>query len=190
MRIRIAFLLELILALAVGMGLARANPRGAEYLAAVSTFGWGYLIGQVSGNIFEGFALVVGLATLIERVRGRSPSIWGPGRWALSVICIYAIFLYISTAAAEFVALFRVRGEVNWLHEFGLSELIASNSMLVRMTVPWFLLALGITYRVVRPARDPSPDAREWAGRVFAALVVVVAFAGLLCGVVGFSGLV
>src|SRR5579864_2621975 len=69
MRIRIAFLLELILALAVGMGLARANPRGAEYLAAVSTFGWGYLIGQVSGNIFEGFALVVGLATLIERVR-------------------------------------------------------------------------------------------------------------------------
>src|SRR5579864_3342245 len=185
MRIRIAFLLELILALAVGMGLARADPKYAELLAGFP-LGLRNWITQVIGNVSAGFALVVGLATFIERARGRSPLTWGPGRSATSILCIYVIYLNLAKAALVFrISLLFVRVHAFWLRGTGLDKLLQGNGLMFQMSVPWFVLGLGITYLVVRPARDPSPDAREWAGRVFSALVVVVPIAGIVCEVIG-----
>jgi hypothetical protein len=40
---------------------------------------------------FVGIGLVGGLATLIERARGKSSPIWGPGRWSWAIVAFYVI---------------------------------------------------------------------------------------------------
>src|SRR5262249_46259973 len=83
---RLHDLLEIGLAVGVGLGLARYRltwPERAETFGAPSRI----------DSFLAGVGLVGGLATFVERVRGRSPVRWGPGRW---VWCLVASSLLLA----------------------------------------------------------------------------------------------
>jgi hypothetical protein len=125
---------------------------------------------------FVGVGLVGGLATLIERARGKSSPIWGPGRWSWALVALYVILkLLASTVYPSAAHIWRWWRNGGSLYE-DLRESILSVFIYRRILLPdfsWFLLALGLTSLAAPARRDLSPDAREWAGRVFAALLIL-----------------
>src|SRR4051812_14397446 len=100
-RIRLAYALEAILALAVGLSLARAVTSSGtfEFLLESKPTGsisWAIYIATyikaIGGAICTGVALTEGVALWIEVARKRSPAIWGLGRWMWSTTSMALIF--------------------------------------------------------------------------------------------------
>src|SRR5207253_1520407 len=110
-----------------------------------------------------------GLGTWAEAVRRRGAISWGPGRWVWSALALYLLLLN-AWDVAPFVARCRSSG-LPFVDAVSF-PLRYSNDKHLLKTIPWFLVALGFTRLVARPAPCSSPDARERAGLAFAALLV------------------
>jgi hypothetical protein len=83
--IRLAYLLELVVAVAVAAALSRdqfAEPRTRAHLAVAPASEWVRLLG---GAILTGLAISGGVGLAFEAARGRRPSTWGLGRWIWSI---------------------------------------------------------------------------------------------------------
>jgi len=169
---RLKYVLGLVGSIALGLGFARYRATGPEY-----TEFFGSLLEQsqdFSDAILAGVALGEGLGVVVERVWGRSPSRWGPGRW---VWCLAASYLVLrgldcvgDTVSFRNSAVY-VQDSLNADLARGLRGKYAE------FLIPqfaWFLLALGLTWLVARRGDAIVNDGRELTGRVFAALTVVL----------------
>ncbi len=191
---RLSYLLELVLAVCVGLGLARYRLTGPELADTLTQLPPIYWYEEGIDSFLAGMALVGGLGTLIERARGKSPAAWGPGRWAWASLAIYLV-IHLLEWTAEITAQYnqaivanpRVGIGQNSLWEKILQEQRGGYSGLLLTSIPWFLLALGLTSLAAPGRRDSSPDAREWAGRLFAASIVAVAIGFTALLLLGFK---
>jgi hypothetical protein len=175
--IRLAYILELVVAVAISAALSRdqlAEPRTRAHLAVAPPSEWVRLAG---GAILTGLAISGGVGLALESARGRRPSSWGLGRWIWSIAGVY-VALNLATALVFAAATqFRqhrtlVRGEVL----LRVTRYYVASSMLTDSAV-WFLTAVCATAMFAGSPRDPEPDAREWLGRVFASVCVATLIA-------------
>lgn len=170
---RLYYALEMVLAVGVGLGLARYRltwPEQAETFGALSRID-SFEIGIDS--ILAGVGLVGGLATLVERVRGRSPVLWGPGRWVWFLVASYLVLTLLNEIAGTIAIRFTPG---IFIQDSMFTDIIRGlrgryGELLLR-PMTWFLLALGLTSLADPTQRTPTPDAREWGGRVFAVVIV------------------
>jgi hypothetical protein len=175
--IRLAYLLELVVAVAVSASLSRdllSEPRTRAILAVAPASEWVRLLG---GAILTGLAISGGVGLAIESVRGRRPSSWGLGRWIWSISGIYvALSLAIGLvfAVATYFRQHRKLVSNEVLHR--VTRFHVSSSLLTDSAV-WFLTALCATAMFAGSPRDPEPDAREWLGRVFASVCIATMIA-------------
>jgi hypothetical protein len=173
-RFRLAYALELVFVVAVGLALFRAQSDShlqSEANGAAQLYRLTSLLKHFGDSFPTGVAIAGLLGLWIEVARKRSPAIWGFGRWTWSVAGLYFLlnsgFMVLVAAASEayqgrpihIVALI-----LTWLPWYGALEW---------GRIAWGLVAIGITRRLARVPPDPAPDAREWAGRIFAVFLVV-----------------
>jgi hypothetical protein len=178
-RFRLAYALELVFVLAIGLALFRLqfdfrtqseDPDDAPRHLQLANYLKGF------GDSFPTGVALAGLLGLgIEVARKRSPAIWGFGRWTWSVAGLYfllnsafSVLVAAASNAYHGVPIHIVPLILRWLPWYG---------ALQWGRIAWGLVAIGITRRLARVPPDPAPDAREWAGRIFAVLIVVWAVA-------------
>ena len=188
---RLAFLLELVLAVGVGLALARANGDDPSLFIPA---GWARTVVHVchtGGHVLAGIGLVVGLGTWIEAARRRGPKPWGPGRWVWSVTAGALLW-----AAAWWVVQYAWAATRPGDRSALIGPLVEALTDLPgdEFFVPatGFLVAVALTHRFAGVARGPAADGREWAGRIYVALlaatVVVSSVAWNLSGRSGMGG--
>ena len=169
---RIVDLLEWVVALAVGLATFRACfalpiwrlqwERAEIGLVRLALFIASTLFGVA---IFEGVVLAVG------RARGRGPRPWGIGRWTWSIAAIYVVLKVASDLANIVLAMARTiktLPDCKALSNYFSYYLASAFSAQFACALAAFL----ITARLTGLTTNPSPDAREWSGRVFAVLVI------------------
>jgi hypothetical protein len=157
----VAYLIEINIALAVGFSLAR-------HFFNLRHDGW-----VVVGAALTGVALVEGPAVWAERWRRSGPPSWGLGRatWSLAGAVSVA---YVGLDGLR--ELFREPSwhqpaQAAWGFLWSLRE--ATDYPVVNL-MPWCLPALYLTYRVSGWPQDATKDAREWGGRLYAIVVVIL----------------
>jgi hypothetical protein len=172
--IRLGYVLELIAAAALCFGFVRWSLSSGGFLsflsdAQVRSSDWVRLVG---GPLLSGLALSGGVGLIVETARGRSPSTWGLGRWIWSISGLYLVLNTAQIAVSAAVA--RLAHGMEWLG-------FARSSLFERIVIheffggfAWAIAAVCTTAMIARSPRDPEPDAREWAGRVFASLAVAL----------------
>jgi hypothetical protein len=170
MKIRSAGLIELVAAFAGALAMRNmGNPvpslAKAGYLEGKRLGDWNFV--YVFGGFFCGLGLMGSLGLYVERVRKRSPPVWGLGRWTWSMMLPILLFPVLRHCVVE--PLF---GE-------GLKGLLATISFVIEEAVRDYprmqlavLFAFVIASRVAGLPCGPALDAREWAGRAYAFLVV------------------
>jgi hypothetical protein len=173
---KVAYTLEVVALLAVGLGSARSfaseitrDPR--------DVFLW---LRMAGGGFLPAAALVGCLGVWAEYARGRSPRPWGLGRWIWAMVGLYLLARAGAACACNFI-----RGSRDgWTAWETLERLpgtaTAGLAYWFLPSAPYLLIALAATHAVVVPGPRPRPDAREWAGRVFGASVVSVGFVWFL----------
>ena len=170
---RLHYALEIVLSIGVGLGLARYRltwPEQEESFGALSRID---LIEIGIDSILAGVGLVGGLATFIERVRGRSPVPLGPGRWVWFLVASYLLLTLLNEIAGTIAIRFAPGIFIqNSVFTDIIRGLRGRYGELLLRPMTWFLLALGLTLLADPRQRTPTPDAREWGGRVFAAVLV------------------
>jgi hypothetical protein len=170
---RLLYAQELVLAVGVGLGLASYRltwPDRAETFGPLSWIDW---FEAGIDSTFAGVGLVSGLATFVERVHGSSRVPWGPGRWAWTVVASYLLLTLLDkvlgTIAIRFTpGIFIQKSIITDI----MSGLRGRYGEFLFPSMTWFLLSLGLTSLAIRAPRNPTCDAREWCGRVFAVLLV------------------
>ena len=183
---RVSFLLELILAIGVGLGIARYRMSSPVMTEAFSNQNWVGWSEQAIDGVLAGMALVLGAGTWVERLRGRSPDVWGPGRWIWASL---AIFLPLKEIGA---IVDTVAARLSSVHSDSLAaEIImifqGEDEGLLILVVPSLLVALGVTWFLAPSRRDSKPDARDWSGRAFAMLIVLSAISFKTLSLLGFT---
>ncbi len=163
-KVTVLYLLELVAALAVGMALARP------------VFQIRQASGEIVGAALTGVALIEGLAVWLEAARRRGPPAWGFGRATWSIAGGASVFYII------FNGLHSALGTPGWSSPLPfLRELIIGTKFYygypVWRLMPWCLPAFYFTLRLAGWPRGSAPDGREWAGRLYAILVVGLYFA-------------
>jgi hypothetical protein len=166
---KLGYLLELILALAVGLALAQGWTE-AEWVARLKTLDlliW--LCSNPAYTLFSGVILVEAVALWIESARGRGPRPWGFGRmtWStLGVVCLGSWSRLIVSALIG-QRLPRWGGSKPFL------TLARDFSTHPAEYLAWVPLAVFLTARLAALPRDPRPDGREWAGRIFGFIIFI-----------------
>jgi hypothetical protein len=186
--VRLAFLMELVVALAVGLGFARdlgGGLRADPFLEpGFVTLGSNFVFA-----VLAGFGLVVGLDTWLEAARRRGPIPWGPGRWVWSVVAAYMV---LKAASCLPVMMASTRAVIlMWPVALPYPRNIRDVESVVLVdfdnTVPWLLGAVAFTRWVARSDRTAATDARERTGRAYAVLLVALAVAVKVLLAVGFD---
>jgi len=168
MRIRLGYAMEFVVVLAVGMGLARfvwvVYGKDAETLLdRLQIFIVPFLVG---------IGLAGGLGTWLEAARRRSPPIWGVGRWAWSVSALCVLLKVLDLSVNLLFSHWRGNDAI---HELGMvGDLMI---LLFARETWWISTAAWLTSLIIRQPRDPSPDAREWAGHFYLAALVAYGIA-------------
>ena len=176
MRVPLSYVLELVLALAVGLALARWSSAGV--------MGWGVrrpamLLSALRYTVepaLSGIALVGCAGVAFELIRKRSPKIWGVGRWIWSLSGFLILIDLTLQLSSETILIWRHRGHPPNAEELA-REVRALLSSHFFSQGSWFLLGVCLTAWMAGQLRDPHPDAREWTGRVFLAVLVSWAIA-------------
>lgn len=171
---RLSYLLELVLALGVGFGLARyriSNPDWADYHPGRSPIDWSE---EAIGCVLAGTAFVSGLGTFLERARGKVPGAWGPGRWSLASLCLYLTLSLLDDVAGTVASHYQGLHQNTTVHDI-LEGFRGRYYEFLPPDVAWFLLALGVVSLAAPSKPRERADAREWTGRMLAALIVVAA---------------
>ena len=166
MRLNLASVLELVAASAVGTALARFMhdlSGGTQYNVFTCL--------KLFAAFLAGIALVMGPRLWLEASRDYEHRVWGVGRWTWSLSAT-AIVLHVAwMAIAAPSTIYRREHRMITQHELG-STFVAS-AVWPMDVFPGLLIAFLITARIARWPRDPAPDFREWAGLVFAGLLVI-----------------
>ena len=194
--IRLGYVLELVATAAFCLGLVRAQILSAAndpVLRSAVGFRMGasFWLRHAGGPLLAGLALAGGIGLAVEAIRGRRPSSWGLGRWIWSI----AGLMLLVCAAAEGLSL-----GAEWLSRMARPRRppgsgVAASWIATRL-LHWpmyrffdqFGLAIAAvcaTSMTARQPRDPEPDARDWAGRLFASLAVALTIAEILLKTVG-----
>jgi hypothetical protein len=178
----LAFLMELIVGTAVGLGIFRERfIHRASGLAAIP--GWVTWLDVLAESLSVGVGDVVGIGTWVEAARRRGPQTWGPGRWTWSAVAAYLV-LRITCLLVVGTGMGHWRTPSQLLRA-SLGFLLDQENFFA--PVPWFLAALAFTRWVARTGGTPAADGRERAGRAYAALLVVVAVVVTVLRSVGFD---
>jgi hypothetical protein len=171
MRVRLGYALELVLVLAMGMALGRwaaHSPVAAGYFRSDVVRQFQFFVEP----ILAGMALAGGLGTWLEAARRRSPPNWGIGRWSWSVAALTVLLYSVAESTVQMAILWKRQGHPDVKGALGQVQGQCILTTFYPQTC-WVLAAAWLTFRISGQARDPNPDAREWAGRVFLALVVM-----------------
>ena len=177
-RVRLADLVEWVVAIAVGLAVMRwiaADPFDLELERISGRYR------DVVFSILAGVAVVEGLVLSWETVRRRGPAMWGPGRWvwaATGLFLLISVSLNLIVMAtrdeSEFVV---VEGQANlpgddseivWVFRSSLSGVINTFCEVF----PAGVMIAGLASAWAGWPRDPHPDPRERAGQFFAAMLV------------------
>jgi hypothetical protein len=170
---RLGLLLELILAIGLGLGLARLrfdNP-GWRQMPHDNWVTWS---GSMSQTVLAWAILVVGLGTLAERWRGKSPVAWGPGRLASVVLASVALLKILDRVLDYLSRRFSV-SPIQPVPEAIREAFTDFYSDHLPFDAALFLLGLGLACWAApaRPSVRAPADGREWAGRIVIALVLI-----------------
>ena len=170
---RLTYLLELVFAVGVGCGFARFELDHFPLDHFQKSFIFSMRVETGISGIFMGMSLVEGLGTLAERARGKSPAVWGSGRWVWASLSIF-LMVETSRSLTELVVMNCREGRPAFEDVADLFQSWRTDSPFATFetTAPYFLLSVGLV-RLAAPRQvRTTPDAREWAGRVYAALFV------------------
>ena len=180
--IRLGYLIELVIALGVGLGVSRnewnffrAQARGGLTPPRVSFF---QELVPLVDPFLAGVAVVHGVGLVGESIRGRGPKNWGLGRRTWAVVSLY---LLIETALdAENLVAGYLRGGRSPLGAILWRHFQENPSSILTFQFAAALAAVWITARWAGLPGDPAPDAREWTGRVFGVVVLTWGVLGRL----------
>jgi hypothetical protein len=163
-RSTVLYLVELVAALAVGMALALTflHERQAS--------------GAIVGAALTGVALIEGLAVWFEAARRGGPPAWGFGRATWSIAGGASLFYVVFNGLREAIEDSGWNPPLRFLRDLMLHMRFDTDYPVWRL-MPWCLPAIYLTFRLAGWPRDLAPDGREWAGRVYAILVVGLYFA-------------
>jgi hypothetical protein len=157
---KLGYMLELTLAVAVGLTLALGWVQGEGLSIDIYT--------RMTYSFIAGLLFVESIGVWIEKARRRGPSPWGFGRMTWSTLggaCLIAwawdmswdLFGAYGAGALSTAPFWFYAADRSWKSRF----------------LVWIPLALIITTRLAGLPRDPKPDAREWFGRVFGILIML-----------------
>jgi hypothetical protein len=173
--VRLSYAIELIIAMAAGMALERATTHFHRDVTLDLAFYpvWvrcAIALSEYGEPFWTGVVLVEGAAVRIEAGRRRTARAWGFGRlsWSVSfcVVAMASVKMFIWTAA-------RLCDpgppDVGFILGFWRDWWFAGSpeSRAVATQVAPCLVGFLLTSLAAKWPRDPSPDAREWSGRVF-----------------------
>lgn len=183
--IRLGYVLELVATAAVCSAVVRSQMTSRWVGLNHITAGHSGEIRLVGGGFLTGLALAGGVGLLVETLRGRRPTSWGIGRLIWSIAGVYMVL----STAVQLVALAINRSvRPGPIPPIG----VAVQHLLERAAIyqffgdfPWAIAAVCATALIVGGPRDPEPDAREWAGRLFASLIVALNLAYILLSYAG-----
>jgi hypothetical protein len=174
---------EFVPAVALGLALAHARvgawnqdaidaPMTQQFEAPKSI-----QVAVATESFFIGVVLVGGLATWVERLRGRSPRPWAPGRWVWSILALFILLANLQGVTDYFAINVLARRDMPGHPFFPFLPYMKFNhgQRFLEIT-PRLLLALGLTYLVAGARSSAPPDAREITGRVLAALIIALGF--------------
>ena len=170
MRIRVAGLIELVVAFAGALAIrTMGNPSPSlaksGYLTGRRLDDWNFV--YIFGGFFCGLGLMGSLGLFVERIRKLSPPVWGLGRWTWSLMIPIFLFPFLQHSVGELLFGEGVKGLLGTIT----FEIELSLRDFPRMQLA-VLFAFLIASRVAGLPRDPAPDAREWAGRIYAFLLI------------------
>jgi len=170
---RLTYLLELVFAVGVGCAFARFELEHLPLDHFEKPLIFSMRVDTGISGVFIGMSLVEGLGTLAERARGKSPAVWGSGRWVWASLSVF-LMVETSRSLTEIVVM-NCRGGRPAFQDFAnLFQNWGTYSPFdtFETTAPYFLLSVGLV-RLAAPRQvRTTPDAREWVGRVYAALFV------------------
>ncbi len=95
--IRLSFVLEWVIALAVGLATARWVGGGSELRRLLAGGKIWMNTPRTINPLLEGIAVVEGLALGWELWRRRGPVVWGLGRWTWALTALYLVIHGIET---------------------------------------------------------------------------------------------
>jgi hypothetical protein len=170
---RIAILLELILAIGLGLGMARLrmdNPGWGQ----TPHNNWVTYSGSLSQVILAWAVIVVGLGTLAERWRGRSADSWGAGRLgsvALAFVSVLKILDCVVDSLSRKLTTTPTQPVADAIRE-ALTDFYSDH---LPFDTALLLLAFGLAWWAApgRARVRTRADAREWLGRIIIALVLI-----------------
>jgi hypothetical protein len=165
----LGLVMELILAIAIGLGLSRATMGYWGYLL---WYGWSL---TAAASFFAGVALAFGPKTWLEAARRRERVAWGMGRQIWSTVAIYYLLTNVIEAARMFIQTWLRGPGPGWVLRC-VNYLLQTNTNDFFGPVAIGIVSFGITRWISRDRSGPPPDAREWTLRVAAALLVVTFF--------------
>jgi hypothetical protein len=176
MRIRLGYLLEMVVALAVGLALARWS---SESVMGAGKWTANMLLTRLRYAVepaLSGVALVGFAGVAVEVFRKRTPKVWGVGRWIWSLSGLLILIDLGLQLSFETVLIWRSKGRLPSSDQIQrvMRGLLSSHFF---SQGAWFLLGVCVTAWAAGQLRDPDPDAREWTGRVFLAILVAWAVA-------------
>jgi hypothetical protein len=177
--IRLSYVLELVMALAVGLALDRELRRPDSSLQEIIADqpAWvqsGVLFTHHADAICAGVVLVEGACLWVEFFRGRSPTTWGFGRLAWSVAFLVRILKVLEITLSNLAIV--LRGGRKPASVFAALESSWDEALhYINLLSPMVVLSLSglwITLLAAGRASDSTPDAREWSGRLFFAVLL------------------
>jgi hypothetical protein len=166
MKLNLANVLELVVAAAAGMALARFM-HDLKGTTQYTTFAYLELVAA----FLAGISLVMGLRLWVEASRPREHRLWGIGRWAWSLSAA-SIVLHVAWMAVAVPSTI-YRREHRIITHAELWPYFVAFAVWPMDVFPGFLIAFLITARVARWPRDPDPDYCEWTGLAFAGLHII-----------------
>jgi hypothetical protein len=167
--LRLGFLIEIIVGIALGLTAVRWAER------SMTEQSWRNSPGLFVGirittytSPFIALLAMSGLAALIiERIRGRTPTVFGPGRWTWAIGGgVYLSSLILESAHAWLaISRIRLRSDVSVSHTFKFEDLFTQwfHTWLIAGPnggLAPIIMAAWIAYTLAGYPRDPRPDER------------------------------
>jgi len=165
---KLSYIAELIVELAVGMFFARTafdalgypGPGGPNvhilrnYLAVFSPI------------LLSGVSAAGGVGLVVEAWRGRSPERWGVGRWTWAIAPLYTLASSIQSifVLTGFMDAFR---DPNFTYAFVERWRVSWSNLALLLVVSW------LTARLAHVPRASGADAREWSGRILIGAIII-----------------
>ncbi len=169
---RIVYLLELVGGMALGSALVRWRIGEGQSFNEWFTYNHpSWQFDELVFSLLAGIAVVECTGLLIESVRHRGPPHWGIGRRVWAVVGISTLLGNAWSGLWDILACRVSEGSFPTVSRC-MSDLVDHLFVYVEQ-LAWVPLGLCIAAWLGRWTRDPRPDGREWAGRVFGVVMIL-----------------